>query len=213
MRGSHAVLTDIRLDEDSDAWASVGFDVRTDDGDPWVRLGGITVHFDPAGQASIGFDRDVAGSFGDLNTHVTGPPAGPPTAHPNGVDGIDHVVIATSDLDEAIEGLSAPELTVRRVRDTTLAGRPAGQAFVVAGSAVIEIVSGLPDSPAGHPGTRVWGIAATATDLDACHRFWGERCSAPRPAVQPGRRIMTVHLDDPPSAYTLAAMSPRPTKD
>ena len=48
--------------------------------------------------------------------------------------------------------------------------------------------SGGPDGPA-----FFWGLAFKVADLDATVAAIGEeRCSAPRPAVQPGRRIATL---------------------
>jgi hypothetical protein len=48
--------------------------------------------------------------------------------------------------------------------------------------------SGGPDGPA-----FFWGLAFKVADLDATAAAIGEeRCSAPRPAVQAGRRIATL---------------------
>ncbi len=118
-------------------------------------------------------------------------------AHPNGVVALDHVVAITPALDRTVAALTAAGLDLRRVREEpTPAGAPR-QAFFRLGDAILEVVqappeaiarSGGPDGPA-----FFWGLAFKVADLDATVSTIGEeRCSPPRPAVQPGRRIATL---------------------
>lgn len=117
--------------------------------------------------------------------------------HPNGVTALDHVVAITPALDRTAAALQAAGLDLRRVREEpTPAGAPR-QAFFRLGEAILEVVqapedaierSGGPDGPA-----FFWGLALKVADLEATVAAIGEgRCSPPRSAVQPGRRIATL---------------------
>ncbi|HET6447557.1 MAG TPA: hypothetical protein VFG31_00510 [Conexibacter sp.] len=120
-----------------------------------------------------------------------------PSAHPNGVVAFDHVVAITPALDRTVAVLHAAGLDLRRVREKpTPAGAPR-QAFFRLGDVILEVVqapdeaierSGGPDGSA-----FFWGLAFKVADLDATVATIGEeRCTPPRPAVQPGRRIATL---------------------
>jgi hypothetical protein len=117
--------------------------------------------------------------------------------HPNGVTALDHVVAIAPALDRTVAALQAAGLDLRRIREQpTPAGAPR-QAFFRLGDAILEVVqapdeaierSGGPDGPA-----FFWGLAFKVADIDATVAAIGEeRCSPPRPAVQPGRRIATL---------------------
>jgi hypothetical protein len=123
--------------------------------------------------------------------------AGDAPPHPNGVTALDHVVAVTPALDRTVAALQSARLDLRRVREEpTPAGAPR-QAFFRLGEVILEVVqapgdaierSGGSDGPA-----FFWGLAFKAADLDATVAMLGEeRCSPPRPAVQPGRRIATL---------------------
>ena len=128
----------------------------------------------------------------------TAPAPVPPSAeHPNGVVALDHVVAISPALDRTVAALEAAGLDLRRIREEpTPAGAPR-QAFFRLGAVILEVVqappealerSGGPDGPA-----FFWGLAFKVADLDATAAAIGEeRCSPPRPAVQPGRRIATL---------------------
>ena len=117
--------------------------------------------------------------------------------HPNGIAAFDHVVAITPALDRTVAALQAAGLDLRRIREEpTPAGAPR-QAFFRLGDVILEVVqapddalerSGGADGPA-----FFWGLAFKVADLDATVAAIGEeRCSQPRPAVQPGRRIATL---------------------
>lgn len=135
--------------------------------------------------------RGVLASHPDGDAHASAP------AHPNGVVALDHVVTITPALDRTVVALEAAGLDLRRIREEpTPAGAPR-QAFFRLGTVILEVVqapeealerSGGPDGPA-----FFWGLAFKVADLDATVAAIGEqRCSPPRPAVQPGRRIATL---------------------
>jgi hypothetical protein len=142
----------------------------------------------PAGRASAG------ATAVDRSPSVAGLAL---ATHPNGIAAFDHVVAIAPALDRTVAVLQAAGLDLRRVREEpTPAGAPR-QAFFRLGEVILEVVqapadalerSGGPDRPA-----FFWGLAFKVADLDATVASLGEeRCSPPRDAVQPGRRIATL---------------------
>ena len=118
-------------------------------------------------------------------------PGGTPAGHPNGAVTIDHVVAITPDLDRTTAAIEAAGVTARRTRE---AGRGRLQRFFRLGEVVLELVG--PIEPTGDGPARFWGLAFTVADIDATAALLGDRVSAPKPAVQPGRRIATLRKDD-----------------
>ena len=182
--------------------------------EPWLRLGlgcvdgsisvsGVDLRFDPSshGLVRCGFSTafhdgvaprqmDVDGlevavvPFDDISDERG-------SSAIDGVEilGIDHVVIFTGDLSrtsEAIElGLGIPR---RRTRE---AGQSVVQAFHKLDNTILEIVAG---PHVEHRGARWWGFVVTVSDIDRWADAVGDDvATAPRDAVQPGRRISTVH--------------------
>jgi catechol 2,3-dioxygenase-like lactoylglutathione lyase family enzyme len=175
-----AELTWLGVPGSADRWRSLGFDVP----DSSFVVDGV--HID------IGADA-LAWRFGDAAD------VEPAATHPNGVDGIDHVVYAVDDLDAAIAAFERePGLAVRR------RARPRGpdgpeMAFFRAGPAIIEVVdSGV--SP------RLWGIAFRCPDLDAAVAAGAGHIGEPRPAIQGGRiaSVRTEYL-----GFPVAIMEPK----
>jgi hypothetical protein len=111
-------------------------------------------------------------------------------AHPNGVVGLDHLVITTPDHDRTLKAFDAAGYDLRRVRETESYGSPMRQGFFKHGSVVLEVVG--PASPSGDGPARLWGLAFTCDDLDATASFLGPRLHPPKEAVQEGRRIATL---------------------
>lgn len=120
----------------------------------------------------------------------------PPTPdHPNGVVAIDHVVQFASDLDAAVEQLAADGHDLRRVRD---AGNGLRQAFFRLGPVILEVVG-----PMDRNG--LWGVTFTVRDLDATAVYLGDRLGPVKDAVQPGRRIATLHAGTTPAIAFMSA--------
>ncbi len=168
------------------------------DGLPTRRVGTHAPVADGARPPLGGQAGEPGASAAELAPHADGfahPQAAPP--HANGVTALDHVVVVTPALDRTVAALHAAGLDLRRVREEpTPAGAPR-QAFFRLGAVILEVVqapddaierSGGPDGPA-----FFWGLAFAVADLDAAVAAIGEeRCTPPRPAVQPGRRIATL---------------------
>src|SRR5690606_1421701 len=125
---------------------------------------------------------------------------------PNGAIGVDHVVVATPDLDRTLAALAGAGLEPRRVRD---AGARLRQAFYVIGDALLEVAgSARPDPDARGRPARFWGVTLVVEDLDATCARLGGIAAGPRDAVQPGRRIATVR-ESAGLGTRLALMTPR----
>lgn len=124
--------------------------------------------------------------------------ARPPAAaapHPNGVVALDHVVAMTPDLERTIAALRDAGLDLRRVREgPTPAGAPR-QAFFRLGATILEVVQepaeAIERAGGDHP-AFFWGLAFTVEDIEAAVALLGERATAVRAAIQPGRHIATL---------------------
>jgi hypothetical protein len=178
------------------AWRDCGFEVDGDVcvvGDTRIRLVG-----GEAGDGLTGWSlRGIEAA--ELDGLPTGRSDRPPPAeaplHPNGVTALDHVVAISSDLDRSVAALGEAGLDLRRIREEpTPAGAPR-QAFFRLGSVILEVVQAPPEAIERTGGGRpafFWGLAFVAPDLEATVASLGDRVSAARDAVQPGRRIATL---------------------
>ena len=82
---------------------------------------------------------------------------------------------------------------------------PVRQAFINLRTLILEVVEVEGDAAA------LWGVTVVVADMDALARDLGSLLEAPREAVQPGRRIVTVGPGaDLPTP--LAFMTPRPKR-
>jgi len=192
-------ISELTIADEPANWAAVGFAVEGE----VCRVGSVPIRLAgrDAGRGLVGWT--LAGIATDAldglpTRRAAAPtPTGAGSPHANGVTALDHVVAITPALDCTVAALEAAGLDLRRVREEpTPAGAPR-QAFFRLGEAILEVVqapddalsrSGGPDGPA-----FFWGLAFKVADLDATVAAIGaERCSGPRPAVQPGRRIATL---------------------
>lgn len=109
------------------------------------------------------------------------------SVHPNGCTELDHVVIMTPSLERTSAALEEVlGLPLRRIRETESV-RQAFHRFPDRGCIVELVESARVDRAA------LWGLVVIADDLDAFAAAAGaDLVGAPRPAVQPGRRIATV---------------------
>jgi hypothetical protein len=193
-------LRALELADEPEAWRRAGFAV--DDRGACV-VGNVLLRLRPQGgpDAIRSWElTDVAplaalDGIDGLRTVAAGadppPPNGaPPARHPNGVTGIDHVVVTTPDVDRTTTSLELAGFEVRRVRDAGTGDDARRQAFLWAGEVIVEVVG--PADPAGTGPARFWGLALTSQDLDATLALLGDAVGAPRDAVQPGRRIATL---------------------
>ncbi|MFV0258199.1 MAG: VOC family protein [Acidimicrobiales bacterium] len=144
----------------------------------------------------------------DRPPNPTGTAGGSGRAHPNGIDGIDHLVVRTPDLDRTVAALSGRGFEVRRTRDVPGTEPPRRQVFGWLGPIILELVGGVDPEPDRDRPASLWGLALTATDIDATANYLGPRLTTPRDAVQPGRRIAAFVTDDLDISVPLAVMTP-----
>ena len=179
------------------AWSATGF--KVDGG--ICELGNVRLHLAgrDAGKGLVAWSlRDVAGADLDgLRTTVSDrPPAEDPIMHPNGVTGIDHVVVLTPVLERTTALLQRAGLDLRRIREEpTPAGAPR-QAFFRLGDVILEVIQEPEEAIAKAGGADrpafLWGVALIAPDLEATVARLGEHVGEIRTAIQPGRRIATL---------------------
>ena len=167
------------------AWEQLGFSVV----DGVVAFDGVRCHVGEEGRGitAWGVEGVERATVDGLETWTGYAPGEPREAvdHPNGVTGVDHVVVVTPDFDRTSRALEAAGMPLRRVRD-------AGgfrQGFRRLGPAILELVE-VPDMRPG--GAMFWGLTLIASDLEELAARLGERLGPIKEAVQPGRRIATL---------------------
>jgi catechol 2,3-dioxygenase-like lactoylglutathione lyase family enzyme len=183
-------LAGLSIGDSPEAWAALGFTVV----DETVVLGGVPLALGGAAAGIVAWSLtgiDPSASLDGLTLTAPGAltPEDPP-AHPNGAVGIDHVVALTPDFDRTCDAFTTAGLELRRVRTVGSGPDAFRQGFRRLGPAIIELVEGrrLPPGPA-----RFWGLTLIVADIDGlAARLGPELVSAPKPAVQPGRRICTL---------------------
>jgi catechol 2,3-dioxygenase-like lactoylglutathione lyase family enzyme len=214
--GLPPALVELEVADEPGAWAAAGFLVEAN----VVRLGGVTVRLTGRGDGSrcgivswtlagialAGVDLD--GLPTDLASNPATPTTAEPLAHPNGVIGLDHVVVLTPDLQRTIDAVEATGLPLRRIRDTESRGAPMRQAFFRLGPVILEVVSGDTGSglAAADAPARWFGLALDVADLDDTKALLGDGLGEPRPAVQAGRRIATLRHHVLGLSVAMAAM-------
>jgi hypothetical protein len=181
---------------DADTWRSIGLTVTADG---LIPLVGTSIRLVPAsGSDAIGIvgwalsgTRDTTDIDG-LATQVVAPATPVYADHPLGASGLDHVVVSTADLERTSGEIAvATCCELKRIREVGTMRQ--GFHRIGRGGLIVELVE-RPDLPAGP--ASFWGLVLIVDDLDAAYDLLGEdRISAPKDAVQPGRRIATVRSE------------------
>ena len=203
-RGHDACLVELVVADPPESWAAAGFTVEEQE----VRIGATTIRLvggSTGGKGITGWTlAGLASPHGTpSDTTIDGLPtsfvdaptaAGPAPVHPNGVVGLDHVVVASPDLDRTIAAFGQVGMACRRIRDTASNGSPMRQAFFRLGDTIVEAVSGDAGTGLGADvAPATWfGLAVDVADLDATAALLGEGLGAVKGAVQDGRRIATL---------------------
>ncbi|MDT5025125.1 MAG: hypothetical protein QOE61_1551 [Micromonosporaceae bacterium] len=199
-------VDELEVADPAEAWTRAGFTVDSDAvcriGGVGIRLAGRDTGAAPAATSDTGTgivgwslgglppDRaldDLDGVPTKRSTAVTATP----TTHANGVTAIDHVVLMSPDLSRTVEALAAIGVDPRRERDAELGGQAIRQIFFRLGEVIVEVV-GSPGTTSAGPST-LWGITYVVDDVDATATFLGDHTTPVKDAVQPGRRITTLH--------------------
>jgi len=214
-------VDEFEVADPADAWTRAGFSVDSGGrADAVCRVGGVGIRLVGRGDGAAPAATSGTGAApaatsgrgtGIVGWSLRGLPAGPvvdldgiptarspgttvvPSAHPNGVIAIDHVVLLSPDLGRTVASLAAVGLEPRRERAGELGGRPMRQIFYRLRDVIVEVV-GSPGTAADGPST-LWGLTYVVADIDATVAFLGDRTSPVKDAVQPGRRITTLRHD------------------
>ena len=186
----------LTLEGDAARWRSIGLTVA-DDG--LIPLIGTSLRL-------VAHGGDTAAPSGITGWALSGTPAhddvvdGLPTehvaarepvfaAHALGASALDHVVVLTADLQRTSDAIAlATGCELKRIRE--VGEMRQGFHRIGPGGLIVELVE-RPDVPEGP--ASFWGLVINVDDLDAaCDLLGPERISAPKDAVQPGRRIATL---------------------
>ena len=210
-------ITEIVVADDGAAWRSAGFTV---DDTNHAHIGAVRFHFvgreaQPKGGivawsvAGISSAHDLDGlATTVVNDASRAVPSderdadvarveGLPT-HRNSVTIVDHVVVATPDINRTIGQFVSVGMEPRRERLGGSEAHPMRQVFLRAGEVIIEVV-GPPVAPNDarirERRASFYGLAFSCADLDACAALLGDGVGTIRDATQPGRRIATLRHD------------------
>lgn len=177
-------VVELVIAADASAWRAAGFEV-TDDS---LQLDGIRIRLTGGAGGMTewvlaGAPREVDEINGLHTTHSSAVSL-TPVSHPNGVTSIDHIVVYTPDLERTCAAIEAATgAPLKRIREVgTLR-----QGFHRLGELIVEVVT-FPQVTQDL--ATFWGLALNVDDIDAMFAHCGEGAmSAPKDAVQPGRRI------------------------
>ncbi|MEZ5341941.1 MAG: hypothetical protein R2706_10965 [Acidimicrobiales bacterium] len=97
-----------------------------------------------------------------------------PTEHPNGVSGLDHVVVMSPDVERTVAALQTSGFEPRRRRVIEAASPPRQQVFFWIGPTILELVGPMEPTSTG-PAT-IWGLAVVSDDIDQSNSPWATAC-------------------------------------
>lgn len=179
-------VAELTVGAQAEAWRAVGFEISADG---VTQLSGIRVRL-VGGDSGISEwmladapDSTVLDIDG-LRTSHGAPCDVVGSEHPNGVFGIDHVVVYTPDLQRTTDVIAAAtDAPLKRIREVG----SIRQGFHRLGELIVEVVT-FPQVTVEH--ATFWGLALNVRDLDAMFDRCGDGLmSPPKDAVQQGRRI------------------------
>ncbi len=184
---------------DPDAWRAAGLAVAADG---HVALFGTGLRIVPPGDvegitgwalSGIAETTQISG----LATEVVAPNPPSYAQHPVGAVELDHVVVVTDALELTSRALAAATgCELKRIRDAGSVRQ--GFHRIGRGGLIVELVERIDDAaPAVTvPTDRFWGLVINVEDIDAAYHLLGDDVmSAPKEAVQPGRRIATIRAE------------------
>ncbi len=196
-----AELLALHVADPPELWRTLGFAITGSDA---TAVGGVELQLGVTGHGVVAWSLEGAEPLTEL-LRLPAPLRvvdDRTTTHRNGVTEIDHVVVATPDLQRTITAFETAGLALRRTRE---ASPNMTQAFFKLGPVVIEVV-GSPVTAGEGPAT-IWGITFTVADLDATSAYLGDALRPAKTAVQTGRRIATLDRAAG-STVPIAFMSP-----
>ena len=190
-------LRELVCGDDPAVWRALGFTV-SDSG--VVGLGALALRLGGGGGGVrgwvLGGDAGPEAIDGIPTEWRSGDAPGEPVTHPNGVTGVDHVVVFTDSRDRTVGALVGAGGDLRRSGEPPQL--PAPMAFLRLGAVIVEVAENG-ERP------RLWGLTVVVPDVDALAARYPGAFGEPRDAVQPGRRIVTARGLD----TALAFITPR----
>ncbi|MFM1751076.1 MAG: hypothetical protein RL119_38 [Actinomycetota bacterium] len=224
---SQITIADLWIEGSIDPWLNLGFAAQSDEFlclpdlglrflsspasvETSPRITGWTL-LDPTGDEKTCDEKsgDAELSVDGLKTRfLSRATCVDPSTSPLNVLGVDHIVVMTGNLERTCEAITAVTRSpLKRIRD---AGGGVRQGFHRCGKVIIEVVE-RPDIDAVTPAS-IWGLVLNVGDLDQCIDWLGpDVISAPRPAVQAGRRIATIKREVG-LGIAVALMTPEPAR-
>ncbi len=203
-------LTGLVVGDEPTAWAEMGLPVVGDH----LTVGGVTIRLAGADgpRGVLGWELDprvehavdglAPASASDRWRDVEAPPTGRGYT----VVALDHVVVATSDVERTTSAIAALGIEPRRTVDAARGDEGVRYRFWNLGTSLLEVVG--PVEPTGDDPAAFVGLAFTTPDL----RVFADVAGDPRPAVQPGREIATVRTVDLDVSVPVAFLTPRPPR-
>lgn len=132
-------------------------------------------------------------SIDGICTRSAGPATAPPVTnrpHPNGVIGVDHLVMLTADVERSVAALG--ELGLHPLRRTNTVRKGVTQVIFRPAHTILELVGVAANAPTlrnGSASASLWGLTLVTRDVSHTHAYLRHSTKIPWPAVQPGRRI------------------------
>jgi hypothetical protein len=187
-------LTGLQVGDDPRIWTAMGFAVVGSS----TEVGGVRIDLAPTAEGMGG----VRGwSFEPpWSAPIDGLPGCPPVRpapvgahhlerHTNGAIALDHVVVASPDVERTTAALAEAGIEPRRTIVGARGDDDVLYRFLLLGTCLLELIG--PAAPADDGPARFVGLAFTTATIDDL----GDLAGPPRPAVQPGRRIATVRRE------------------
>ena len=215
MSGARLRIVELVVGDEPEAWRQAGFAV---DANGCAQVSTVRFRFVGAdgvrGLRSWRIDGVAGGTIDGLPGELVCDPStvliDRAPDHPNSTTVLDHVVVATPDIDRTIGAFVEVGCEPRRERVGGSESMPMRQVFLRAGEVIVEVVG--PPTPPDRPERRdrpaaFWGLAFTVEDLDRCVATLGDACGSARDAVQPGRRIATLRHESLGISVPTAFMS------
>jgi Glyoxalase/Bleomycin resistance protein/Dioxygenase superfamily len=189
-------IVELVVGDDPGAWRAAGFTV---DEAGCAQVSTVRFRFVGAGGQRGIRSWGVAGLESSDVDGLTGGLLDPidvtPYEHANTTMLLDHLVVATPDIDRTVRAFVERGCEPRRERVGGAEEQPLRQVFLRAGEVIVEVVGPVTAPHRSEHRERpasFWGLAFTVADLDACVASLAEHCGSPRDAVQAGRRIATL---------------------
>lgn len=229
-------MNNLVVGDDSSAWRMIGFNFEKENE---LSFGDLNINFvgksERRGCLGWNFHReselfDIASSGEKINNEKSGnrimfDSNSDNMLHPNGVVGIDHVVIKVNDTKIAEKNLAS--LGIKKVKETFNSEKNISYSFYRLKGFILEVISSV-QTPTGSSSdqlikstktenddniykemyTNIWGITFVTKDINHTHQYLKELTKPSWPAVQKNRRITTLDSKSVDISLRIAFITP-----